>query len=114
MATIGEHIFPKPETKRQREMLQVLNVILLRLKSILNAGILFDENVSCKLVSFTSNATPDTEDTTAHGLGKVPNGYIVYSQNKAGSLYDSGTAHTATNIYTKCDVASVTFKIIVF
>ena len=58
--------------------------------------------------------SPDTEDTTAHTLGKVPTGFFVISQDKAGSLYDSGTAFTATNIFTKCDVASVTFKIIVF
>lgn len=84
------------------------------LKSILDRGIRFSDNMDVDLVSFTSNGSVDTEDTTAHSLGKVPTGIIVYSQDKAGSLYNSGTAFTASNIYTKCSVATVAFKVIVF
>jgi len=69
------------------------------------------ENISGEFQVFTSNATPDTEDTVAHTIGAVPVGYIVLKQDKAGSLYDSGTAWTSTNVYLKCSVASVTFTI---
>lgn len=72
-------------------------------------------NIAGRFQAFTSNATPDTEDTVAHGLGATPSGelYIVMSQSKAGSLYKSGTAWDATNAYFKCDVASVAFKIFI-
>lgn len=71
------------------------------------------ENIDGRFQTITTNATPNTQDTLAHGLGSVPIGYIVVNQDKAGSLYDSGTAWTSTNMYFKCDVASVTFTIFV-
>lgn len=69
------------------------------------------ENISGEFQVFTSDGVADAENTIAHTLGAVPIGYIVLNQDKAGSLYDSGTAWTATNIYLKSDVASVTFKV---
>lgn len=62
--------------------------------------------------TYTSNATPNTEDTISHTVGSIPLGYIVVSQDKAGSIFQqagTGTAWTSTNIYVKCSVASVTF-----
>lgn len=72
------------------------------------------ENISGEFLTFTTSATPDAENTTAHTVGSVPIGFIVLHQDKAGSLYQgptTGTNWTASNIYTKCDVASVTFSI---
>jgi len=114
MSTIGESIvFPKPENQKEIDLYQSLHDFINDVSRILNGGIKFSDNVDCTLVSFTSNSTPDTEDTTAHSLGKTAIGFIVYDQDKAGSLYKS-KAHDSTNIYTKCDVASVAFKVIVF
>lgn len=69
------------------------------------------ENISGQFQVFTSNGTPDTEDTVAHTIGAVPIGYIVLKQNKAGSLYLGSSAWTSGNVYFKCDVASVAFTI---
>ena len=69
------------------------------------------ENISGEFQVFTSNATPDTEDTIGHTIGAIPVGYIVLKQDKAGSLYLGSTTWTSTNIYFKCNVASVTFTI---
>lgn len=69
------------------------------------------ENISGEFQVFTTSATPDAENTIAHTIGAVPIGYIVLKQDKAGSLYDSGTTWTSTNLYLKCDVASVAFTI---
>lgn len=69
------------------------------------------ENISGEFQVFTSNATPDSEDTIAHTVGAVPVGYIVLKQNKAGSLYTGSTTWTSSNVYFKCNVASVTFTI---
>lgn len=84
------------------------------LSDILNAGISFTDNVDCKLVSYASNATPDTEDTLAHGLGKTPTGFIVVAKDKAGDIYNGGTADDKTNIHLKCSVASVTATLLIF
>lgn len=94
--------------------LEILNEIQVGLEPILNRGITFSENVDIVFVQFTSSATPDAENTVAHTLGKVPTGFIVYSLDKAGVVYRSGTAFTATNIYLKVNVASVAVKILVF
>lgn len=72
------------------------------------------ENISGEWQVFTSSATPDAENTIAHTIGAVPQGYIIVGQDKAGSLYQlaaTGTAWTSTNLYLKCDIASVTFNI---
>ena len=69
------------------------------------------ENISGEFQVFTSNATPDAEDTVAHTIGAIPVGYIVLKQDKAGSLYLGSTAWTSGNTYFKCNVASVAFTI---
>ena len=74
------------------------------------------ENISGIFQEFTTSGTPDAENTIAHGLGAIPVGYIIMGQDKAGSLYqldDTGTAWDTTNIYLKCDIASVTFKVFI-
>lgn len=72
------------------------------------------ENISGEFVTLTTSGTPDAENTVAHTVGAIPKGFIVLWQDKAGSLYQgpsTGTAWTSSNIYLKCNVASVTFNI---
>ena len=70
-------------------------------------------NIDNPRIEFTSSATPNAENTVAHNLGRIPLGYFVVCQDKAGSLYKGATAWTKDNIYLKCDIATVVFKIIV-
>lgn len=115
MTEIGSSVqFPMAKDKRDVDLFNALQDFHTVLVSILNRGIKFSDNVDCRLVTGTTSATPDSENTIAHTLGKVPIGYIVYSQDKAGSLYLGTTTWTTTNIYLKCNVASVAYKIIVF
>lgn len=70
------------------------------------------QNISGQWVTYTSNGAANTEDTIAHTIGSIPLGYLVVSQNKAGTIYQqagTGTAWTSSNIYVKCNVASVAF-----
>jgi hypothetical protein len=118
MTSFPPVIMPKLENaKDQKEidLLRTLNRLVDNLRTILDRGVQFEDNIDCRMISFTSNASPNTEDTVAHTLGKTPQGYIIYSKDKAGDLYTStgGTAWDATNMYLKCTVASVAFKIIV-
>ena len=72
------------------------------------------ENISGQFQDITSHASANTEFAVAHTLGVIPVGFIVLYQDKAGSLYQApstGTAWTATNIYLKSDVSSLSAKI---
>ena len=104
----------KDQRKLDVDLIRILTEREDNLKSILSRGLSFQDNFDAVLLDYTSNGSPDTEDAVAHLLGRVPVGRIVYRQDKAGSLYDSGTAFTASNIYLQSDVATVAFKIIVF
>lgn len=114
MSYLKPKILPPPINVRDTDLNRVLNDLIIELRQILNNGVRFEDNHDAKIVNYTSNATPDTEDTLAHTLGKIPTGYIVCGKNKAGIIYDGSTSWTATNIYLKCDTASVTFKLIIF
>lgn len=63
--------------------------------------------------SYTTNASANTEDAITHNLGVVPVGYLVFSQDKAASLYKSTSAWTTTQIFLKCSTASVAVKIFI-
>jgi len=84
------------------------------LKSILDRGISFSDNIDAVSISFTSSGTPDAENTVAHTLGKVPTGFLVYDLNKGAVVYRGTTSWTATNIYLKVNTASTAVKAWVF
>jgi len=107
-------LFPSPKTQVDRDVYNEIQDIVRDIASILNNGLLFEDNFDGLYVDYTSNATPDTEDTVSHGLGRVPTGFLVVNLDKAGIVYDGGTAWTSTNIYLKCNVASVATKIFIF
>lgn len=97
-----------------KELITALSNWSMVLKSILDGGISIKDNVDASQVSVVSHATPGTEFSIAHGLGKIPEGYIVTGQNGAGSVYDGATANSKTTLYLKSDVASKTFRLLVF
>lgn len=64
------------------------------------------------IVSDTGNA--DTEFSISHTLPSTPIGVFTVSSNKAGVVYDSSTANTASTAYYKHPSANATIKIIIF
>ena len=64
-------------------------------------------------ISGVQNGTGNTESAFAHGLGKIPRGYIIIDKDRAGDIYTSKAA-SDTYIYLKCTVVSVVFKAYVF
>ena len=118
MTLYQEPNFPAIFTENQRDMrpfdrdlVNVLGNWGLVLKAILDGGISLEDNVDLDIVSFTSSATPDAENTVAHELGKIPTYFVVADINKGGSIYRSGTSFTKTNVYLKCTVASAAVKV---
>jgi hypothetical protein len=108
---------PKPPNEFDKHLADELNKYTRDLGKILNKGLKFVDNFNAQVKSLTSNATPDTEETVAHTLGRVPSGYLVLYRSKAGVLYQgpsTGTAWTATSIYVKSNVASTVYSILIF
>ena len=105
---------PPAVLRFMRELRMVLGSWSLVMQAMMDHGLSLADNIDCAIVSFTSNATPDTEDTVAHTLGKVPTYYVVASLNKGAVVYKSGTAFTATNGYLKTTVATTAVTLILF
>ena len=106
-----------PETVYEKSLEKALDKFSTKLLQILNAGILFADNFDAEIVTVTSDAIAGTEFSVAHTLKRVMVGRLILHQDKAGSLYHgplTGTSWTTTAGYFKCDVASVTFKLLVF
>lgn len=70
-------------------------------------------NLDAVWVVYTSNATPSTEDTVPHTLGRTPIGLIPGVPDKAGRWFASST-FTADDLFLTADVASLTVNLIVF
>jgi len=102
------------ESEFDKALEQELLSYTYKLAQLLNGGLGFIDNFNLQEKTYTTNAVANTEDAVAHTLGRVPSGFIVVNRDKAGVLYDSGTAWTATNIYLKCSVASTAVKIYIF
>lgn len=65
------------------------------------------------IVNYTSNATPNTQDTVPHGLGRKPDHVFptLPASNQGASLHFIGA--DSTNVYLSCNVASTVFKLYV-
>lgn len=97
-----------------KDLITTLSNWSMILKSILDGGISMDDNMDAVRVSFVSHATPGTEFSVSHELGKVPTGYFVIGQTGAGTIYDGVTPNTKTTLYFTSDASSKTFRVIVF
>lgn len=82
------------------------------LKGLLDRGLNIADNMDAAVVSFTSSATPDTEEAIAHTLGRIPTYFQVGDINKAGIVYRGPTTFTKTHVYLKTSVASAAVKVI--
>lgn len=104
----------KPQSPFEESLEQELLSYSLKLASLLNGGLKFSDNFNAQIKEYTTNGAANTEDAVTHTLKRVPSGFIVIDQDKAGVMYHSGTAWTATTIYLKNSVATVAVKILIF
>lgn len=102
-----ESTFDKNVEKSFLRLMDVLTVLL-------NGGLKFSDNFEVYTTTITTNVTPGVETAITHTLKRVPVGYIVAEQDKAGSIYLGTTAKSATNYYVASDVASVTATLLIF
>ena len=116
MSILQPVILPKTESDDDvvNDLILILSRFFADIRSLTDQGLGFSDNMDCRIVSYTTNATPDTEDAITHTLGKIPVGYIITYQDKAGSIYDSGTAWTEDTIYLKCSTTSASVRMLIF
>lgn len=108
---------PSVIVKGQNQIMDVwrlLTELSRNLDAILNRGIRPDLNVDCRLVTVTSHATPGTEFSVSHGLGKKPVGYRIWGQGGPGSVYDGTTPKDMTTLYLRSDASLTDFRLEVF
>lgn len=96
------------------DLAKLLQELLSSLSRMFSRGVSVTANLDVAILSYTSNAVPNTEDTVAHTLKRVPAGFIVVDANKGGIVYRGGTTFTTENIYLKCTVASTALKVLVY
>lgn len=103
----------RPESAFDKDLETELQSYTLELAAILNKGLKFVDNFNAQVLTMTTNAVANTEDAVAHTLKRVPAGYLVLQRDKAGIVYNSGTAWTATTLYLKCSAASTAITLLV-
>lgn len=79
---------------------------------ILNGGIDFETNIKCKILSVTF-ATANIQQAVSHGLGRVPQGYLVISSSAATSIYN-GSSGSSSDVINLAATAPATVGLIVF
>lgn len=104
----------RPESAFDQALEQELLSYSLELATLLNAGLKFSDNFNAEIKTYTTNAVANTTDAVTHTLKRVPSGFLVINLDKAGIVYDSGTAWTATTISLKCSVATTIVKVLIF
>lgn len=77
-----------------------------------NGGLDFATNINCKLISITFSAGA-TNTSIAHGLNRLPVGYLVYGQTANITVYDGSTANTTTTLTLRSSAAGAV-RLIVF
>lgn len=88
------------------------SIALDQIATILNNGIRPGDNFATNPLELTFSLA-DTDTALAHGLNRVPVGYIVVSKSAATVVYNGSSAWTSTLIYLRANVAA-TIKLFVF
>lgn len=72
-----------------------------------------DQNIQGYKAMGTTPATPNTQFSINHSLGRIPIGFLVISLNAVATIYAGTTAWTSTTIYLACNQSSVAYSLIV-
>lgn len=97
----------KPE-----ELTKFIDLFCQDVVDTVNGKLDFTTNFNCKLLSITFGSA-DTDTGIAHGLGRVPAGYIVTGASAATSVYNGSVSSSSTSLVLRASVAA-TVGLIVF
>jgi len=82
------------------------------LTGAVNNGLNFSDNFDGKVVDMVSSVI-NTDVQINHGLGRVPQGYVVLKASVGGVVYDGSASSDSSYIYLKSTVAG-TYKLLIF
>ncbi len=91
----------QPTNDFEKVLEQELHSAWLELSTLINGGLKFGDNFSCAIKNVSNTGLGGTEITIAHGLKRIPIGYVLIRTDGITSLYDSTTPWTIDNIYIK-------------
>lgn len=69
---------------------------------------------SSRLVTVADSGAATTDFAVQHGLGRLPNGYVITSLSKAAIVYNGSTPSTTENLYLQATDANVALDVLVF
>lgn len=78
------------------QLKRFVSIALNEFKDIVNGNLTFGENIKTKLLNVTFSGV---EASVSHGLGFVPNGYIIVGKSGDFNVYNGTTAWTTTNLF---------------
>lgn len=113
---------PTPQQVGSHDIISNATAVLRQHSRVLAGNVSFgsgvngdtSQNINGVWVSGTTPGTPSTPFSVVHTLGRVPVGFDVKRINAAGSIYDSGTPWTSTEIFIESNVGSATFSLFIF
>ena len=88
----------------QADLARFLSIFLANVVQTVNGNLDFTSNFGYKLLS-VNFPVANTNVLTAHGLGRVPNGYIITGASAATVVYN-GSGTNSTNIGLMVNVAA--------
>jgi hypothetical protein len=94
------------------EASQFVSKFFEQVTKLFSNGITISDNFDAKILTltFTSSAT---DTSLAHGLGRVPSGYLVLKRSANMVVYDGSNAWTSQNIYLRASAAgSITVAVL--
>lgn len=97
----------KPE-----EVQKFVDLALQDIVTQVNGELTIGENIKARLVSVTFSAA-NTDVQVSHTLGKIAQGYLVYSSSAATSIYNGSSGSTASAIFLRAS-APATVGLVIF
>ena len=101
------------------DLIRTTSVESLILRAVINGRLTFGDGTDTGnfeavwLKDQVTNATPDTDTSYSHNIGRTPIGLFVLKRDKAGVIYAGSGAWTSTALTLRSNVASVTFTALV-
>ncbi len=89
---------PGVDKVQESEFKKFVSLLFEEIVRTLNNGLDFSSNFNGSTVSITF-AAANTDTSIAHGLNRVPTGYLVIGQSAAMSVYNGSAANTSTLLY---------------
>lgn len=118
MVVVKPMTLKEPIDKQVRQLDLFLDKVTLALQGRISFGNSDDgnmgENMRGQFQVVADTGSADSELTIAHDLGYAPYGFILVKNDKAGVVYESGSAWTIDDVYLKCSAANSNITVFLF